>query len=57
MLAALDWKPLSRGAHSSAETSVFDAVADAMKKLKRAPDSYEGARDAYYRVSGKITHS
>ena len=57
MLAALDWKPLSRAAHSGAKTSVFDAVAKAMVNLKRKPNSYEGARDAYYRVSGKITHS
>ena len=57
LLAALDWKPLSRAAHSGAETSVFDAVAKAMVNLKRAPNSYEGARDAYYRVSEKVTHS
>ena len=57
LLAALDWKPLSRAAHSGAKASVFDAVAKAMMALKRAPNSYEGARDAYYRVSEKVTHS
>ena len=57
LLAALDWKPLSRAAHSGAKTSVFDAVAKAMVNLKHKPNSYEGARDAYYRVSEKVTHS
>ena len=56
LLAALGWKPLAHAAHSGAKDSVFDAVAEAMRALRSAPNSYEGVRDAYYRVSEKVAH-
>ena len=56
LLAALGWKPLARAAETGARVSVFDAVAEAMNALRGAPSSYEGVRDAYYRVSGKVRH-
>lgn len=50
-LKGLGWTPLSRANETGPRTSVFDAVAEAISANQSRPVSYEGVRDAYYRVS------
>ena len=51
MLMRLGWTPLSRADVTGEQTSIFDAVAEALSANRPRPVAYQGVRDAYYRVS------
>lgn len=48
-LEALGWEPLSRANDTGPETSVFDAVSEALRNRGHSPNSYSGVSQAYYR--------
>ena len=50
-LKGLGWTPLARANATGPHASIFDAVAEAISANQPRPVSYEGVRDAYYRVS------
>jgi len=56
ILTALGWAPRSRATETGGHTSIFDAMADALRARDLSPNSYSGVRDTYYRVSRKVSN-
>ena len=62
MLNTLGWEPMSGASKTGGGASVFDAVAEAMRNLRRENNRYQGIKtahyggvsDAFYRVREKI---